>query len=163
MKKETRIQKIQSYFNHKRYAFKDFEDAAPFSISLLKRKDRRHHIVGWKYVGIIWARLSGLKQEDVAEIFEVSHCTVNHAEKSMLAHLQGFTCYYYLEPLKKVQAKSEAFVEPYDERLHNIIETQIMLENKLHRRLNNMTRVDLYPAFVGKASSAVVNDNKVLV
>lgn len=128
------------------YSVKDAIMACPYSLDLLKSPDRRHILVAWRTIIIVWARLEGQTCVESGGVVNRNHCAVVHGETRMLDLLNG----NYDIVLKNVyntvlgEAKNKKF--SFKCQSFNEVEAVLAMEQLFFRRLNNGKRAILYPA-----------------
>lgn len=67
-----------------------FFEVCPIPLDELLGPSRLQRIVGWRNVGMVWMRLSGMTLTQAGEMFNRNHATVSHAEVQVLDALTGF-------------------------------------------------------------------------
>lgn len=84
---------INEIHNHVyRYVINEiaFFEVCPIPLDELLGPSRLQRIVGWRNVGMVWMRLSGMTLTQAGEMFNRNHATVSHAEVQVLDALTGF-------------------------------------------------------------------------
>jgi len=84
---------IDQIHNHVyRYVINEiaFFEVCPIPLNELLGSSRVQRIVGWRNVGMVWMRLSGMTLTQAGEMFNRNHATVSHAEVQVLDALTGF-------------------------------------------------------------------------
>lgn len=84
---------IDQIHNHVyRYVINEiaFFEVCPIPMNELLGPSRVQRTVGWRTVGMVWMRLSGMTLTQAGEMFNRNHATVSHAEVQVLDALTGF-------------------------------------------------------------------------
>lgn len=67
-----------------------FFEVCPIPMNDLLGSSRLQRVVGWRTVGMVWMRLSGMTLKQAGEMFNRNHATVSYAEIQVLDALTGF-------------------------------------------------------------------------
>jgi chromosomal replication initiation ATPase DnaA len=86
----TNIDQIQKHLY--RYVINEiaFFEVCPISLDELIGSSRVQRTVGWRTVGMVWMRLSGMTLTQAGAMFNRNHATVSYAEVQVLDALAGF-------------------------------------------------------------------------
>lgn len=85
------IRKIEQIVGIQKKTINTFWEVCPIEVEKLTSRTRLHEVVYWRNIGMVWYRLCGYKQQDVADIFKrTGHTDVIWAEKRIMEALEGY-------------------------------------------------------------------------
>jgi len=85
------IRKIEQIVGIQKKTISTFWEVCPIEIERLTSRTRLHEVVYWRNIGMVWYRLCGYKQQDVAKVFKrTGHADVVWAEKRIIEALEGY-------------------------------------------------------------------------
>ena len=85
------IRKIEQIVGIQKKTINTFWEVCPIDLEKLTSRTRLHEVVYWRNIGMVWYRLCGYKQQDVANVFKrTGHADVIWAEKRIMEALEGY-------------------------------------------------------------------------